>query len=343
MKEGKLTENVWKRSVLKQIKTKRKEVLIGAGTGENCAVFSLGDGGLTAVSVNTGHWPGRDTARYALHGSLNALAALGAEPVAVEVSVLLPQEAEESQIRAMAAQMEEECASVGVQITEYRVEITEAVNRPIITITGIGRLPEGKEISIKRIKPGMDIVVSKWIGLEGTVCLAKNKEKELLARYPARFLEEVKRFDRFLSVLPEAATAIKSGVCAMYSVAEGGIFGALWEMAAGAGVGLETDLKRIPVRQETIEICEFFELNPYELVSGGCLLMVADKGYDLVRELEEEHIPAAVIGKTTGDNDRIVINKEERRFLEPRKPDEIYKIKGYVRNELCREGGMEEA
>ena len=102
-------------------------------------------------------------------------------------------------------------------------------------------------------------------------------------------------------------------------------------------------MKRIPVRQETIEICEFFELNPYELVSGGCLLMVADKGYDLVRELEEEHIPAAVIGKTTGDNDRIVINKEERRFLEPRKPDEIYKIKGYVRNELCREGGMEEA
>ena len=100
-------------------------------------------------------------------------------------------------------------------------------------------------------------------------------------------------------MLPEAATAVKSGVCAMHSVAEGGIFGALWEMAAGAGVGLEIDLKKIPVRQETIEICEYFEINPYETASGGCLLMVADKGYDLVRKLEKEHIPAQLIAKTT--------------------------------------------
>jgi hydrogenase expression/formation protein HypE len=38
-------------------------------------------------------------------------------------------------------------------------------------------------------------------------------------------------------------------------------------MAEASGVGLEIDLKKIPVRQETIEICEFFGINPYELIS----------------------------------------------------------------------------
>ena len=59
------------------------------------------------------------------------------------------------------------------------------------------------------------------------------------------------------------------GVSAMHDVTEGGVFGALWEMAEASGVGLEIDLKKIPIRQETIEICEFFNLNPYQLISSG--------------------------------------------------------------------------
>lgn len=62
----------------------------------------------------------------------------------------------------------------------------------------------------------------------------------------------------------------------------------------------EIDLKKIPVRQETIEICEFFGLNPYELISGGSMLMAAEDGNQLVHELEKAGIPAAVIRKSNG-------------------------------------------
>ncbi len=53
--------------------------------------------------------------------------------------------------------------------------------------------------------------------------------------------------------------------------------------------------------------------------------MAAENGYDLVRELENQGIAASVIGKITESNDRVVINGEERRFLENPKADEIYK------------------
>lgn len=326
MRIGKLPENVWKRSVLKQIKTKREEVVIGTGIGENCAVLSFEPDKMTAVSLCTRYWPGKDTVKYALYGSINALAAAGAEPVAVNVSVILPGGTEETNVKEMTAQIETECGQLGLQAAGCTMEVTGIVNSPVITVAGIGKREEESQVSIERIKPGQDIVASKWIGLEGTVFLAKNREKELRTKYSSRFLEEAKGFGRFLPAVPEAATAIKSGVCAMYSVSEGGIFGALWEMAAGAGVGLEIDLKKIPVKQETIEICEFFELNPYELASEGCLLMVTEKGCDLVRKLEKEHIEAAVIGKTTDSNDRIIVNNEERRFLGMPKADELYKV-----------------
>ena len=45
----------------------------------------------------------------------------------------------------------------------------------------------------------------------------------------------------------------------------------------------------------------------------------------LVRELEKAGIPATIIGKATAGNDRVLLNEEERRFLEPPKADELYK------------------
>ena len=131
--------------------------------------------------------------------------------------------------------------------------------------------------------------------------------------------------DSFISVHYEEAVAVKCVFGALLDVTEGGIFGALWEMAEASGVGLEIDLKKIPVRQETIEVCEFFGINPYQLISSGCMLMAAEDGNLLVRELEKAGIPATIIGKATAGNDRVLLNEEERRFLEPPKADELYK------------------
>ena len=75
-------------------------------------------------------------------------------------------------------------------------------------------------------------------------------------------------------------------------------------MAEASGVGLDIDLKKIPIRQETVEICEYFDINPYELISSGCMLMAAPDGNGLVMALERAGSPATIIGKATEGNDR---------------------------------------
>ncbi len=174
----------------------------------------------------------------------------------------------------------------------------------------------GKDCAISQIAGAdQDIVVSKWIGLEGTALLAKEYDEKLRERFPRRMIDEAAAFDRYLSVIPEAATAMKSGVSGLYLASRGGILAGLWEMAEEAGVGLEADLRKIPVRQETIEICEVLGENPYALLAGGCLIMTAENGNSLAAVLLREGIPAAVIGRTTTGNDRVLYNEGRKSYL----------------------------
>ncbi len=190
----------------------------------------------------------------------------------------------------------------------------------------MGKAKADRIITTSGARPGQDVVITKWIGIEGTSIIAKEKEEELLKRFPASFLEAAKEMSNLLSVVPEGRIAAQMGATAMHDVTEGGIYGALWEMAEASGVGLEIDLKAIPIRQETVELCEVMGLNPYYLISSGSMLIATDHGHDLVRELQKAGIHASVAGKVTRGNDRVVLNGEDRAFLERPRTDELYKI-----------------
>ena len=326
MKIGKVSENVLKRTILKGIKNTREEVLIGAALGEDCAVLQLKEDEVYVTTTDPITGTATDIGRLAVYVAVNDLAAEGAEPVGLLCTALLPENYKESRLKNIMEQYKESCASLGIQPLGGHTELTTAGNRPVLNVTAVGTAKKGTLTPTSNAKPGMDIIVTKWVGLEGTSILAKEKEAELLTRYPRPLIEEAKGFDAFLSVLPEARIAVNNGAVAMHDITEGGVFGALWELAQSAGVGIEVDLKKIPIRQETVEVCEFFDLNPYCLISSGAMLIVAENGYDCAKAIEEAGIPAVVIGKTTDNNDKAVLNEGEKRFLEAPKPDELYKV-----------------
>ncbi len=326
MRLGKVSDSVLKRSVLKKIKTHREEVIKGAALGEDCAFLQFDEDDVVGVTTDPVTCSKLGSGLVSVCNVANDLAAGGATPVAILVSALFPKRTTEEKIKAHMEELENACANLHIQIVGGHTEITDAVTRPVLTLTGIGKAKKENVIFTKNAKPNMDVVMTKWIGLEGTYLLAKERRNELLTRYPESMIDAVEEFEKYLSVVPEAATAIKSDVSSMHDVSEGGIFSALWQLAESAGVGLEIDMKKIPVKQETIEICEFFGLNPYYFVSGGALLIVTENGYDLVNELAKQEIMATVIGKTTDGNDRVVMNDYEKRFLEPSQSDGLHQM-----------------
>ena len=319
LKQGKIPENVLKRSILKKIKLKRSEVSNGAAVGADCACLRFKDGANVLLSSN----PVIGDARQ-IYRAVNNIAASGGKPVGIELTVLVPPAFSEDDLQNMTDEVTKITDSLNVQIIGGHTEVTDAVNMPVLNVTAVGSADA--YIAPGGAHPGDDIVLTKWIGLEGTYRLAEAREEELLKRFPHKYIYDAKNFDRFLSIIPEAAIAVKSGVTAMHDVTRGGIFAALWELGACAGVGLTVNLKEIPIKQETVEICNFYDINPYELASTGALLCTTADGNGLTADLKAAGIEACIIGKITDSNDRVVINDEIKRFLEPPKTDEILKI-----------------
>lgn len=161
-----------------------------------------------------------------------------------------------------------------------------------------------------------DIVVSRWIALKGTLDLYRDNEEKLCKSIPSFILRRVAKFGELMAG-PGEAGLFSDRIFLAGEMGKGGIYGALWELGERSGTGLFADLKEIPIKQETIEIANILDLDPYMLDSKGAFLFLAESGFELVRLFKEKGINAAVIGRITDDNDRVIVNGERRRYLTP--------------------------
>ena len=325
MKIGKLPEPVLIRSILKQVRHRREEVLAGPSVGVDCAALEVKPGEVLVMSADPITGTVKDIGSHCIHITANDLAASGAEPVGVMLTVLLPEAVEESEIRKMVQDAEETCRELDMEILGGHTEITRVVSQPLISVTGVGKIRKEELLTPEKIHPGMDLVISKWIGLEATAILAKEREEVLAERFSPEFIRTAKCFDQYLSVVPDARAAKASGAAAMHDITEGGVFGALWEMASAGGVGLDIDLRAIPIRQETVEVCQFFGVNPYQIMSSGSMMIAAEDGQAVVSALRSAGIQGTVVGRTTDGNARILRNGDEIRYLDKPQPDELYR------------------
>jgi len=277
MEVGKVSETILKRSVFKQLQVKRDEVLIGPGVGEDCSIIQLSADECVVLSTDPITGAIDNLGELAVHITLNDLAASGATPIGLMLTLLLPDGYLERDLKALMKSVNTLAKEFDVQIIGGHSEVTKCVNQPIISVTGVGKIKREKVMLNSEIKADMDIVMTKWAGVEGTTILSHEGEEQLLSYYHKNLVKEAKTFDTMLSVVKDSEIAMKHNVYAMHDVTEGGIFGALWELGVKAGLGLIVDQSLIPIRQETVEICEYFDLNPYMLIGSGSMLIVTDE------------------------------------------------------------------
>lgn len=176
------------------------------------------------------------------------------------------------------------------------------------------------------MRPGQDLVAAGYAGLAGTRIIVEEKRQELEMHFAARYLDSILEYSWHAEKRQKKADDKRFALTEREPAAEGGILTAIWKLSGSCRLGVEFSLRKIPVLQGTIEMCEVFGLNPYRLYSEGCWVQAADNGGRLVEQLWEEEIPAAVIGRITKGIARIVINGEERGYLNRPQPDELEKV-----------------
>lgn len=253
-------------------------------------------------------------ANCAVYDALNNIYAMGADHVGIELALLVPTTENEAVLRETVRAIDAVCEEAGIVVLGGHTQVSRAVKNIVVTVTAIGEAYEQALTPSSAAAPGMDVIVTGYVGLEGTAILANEKRAELETRFSKAFIDKSAAYIDHISTAMEAASAIGAGVAAIHDASQGGIFGALWDMAEASGIGLDIDLKKLPIGQDTIEISEFFDINPYKLLSGGSLIIIAADGTRVVRELEKTGQNAVIVGATTDSNDRVLISGEERRF-----------------------------
>lgn len=325
MKTGKIPENVLERSVFKMIKHRRDDIIVRPGVGLDCAVAKLEPDELLVMSTDPITGASDDLGKLAVNVTANDLASNGATPMGLMITALLPTDAKEKHIKTLMKEIDEECAKLGMEVMGGHTEVTTAVNQIVLSVAGIGKIKKDRMLSAVKVKPGFEIVMTKAIALEGTSIIATSLYDKLLERFPKQLVDDAKAFVDEISVVKEGNIALEHGAVFMHDVTEGGIFGALWEVAKAANLGIEVDLKKIPVRQETIEICNYIDVNPYMLISSGSMVIATERGCELVDKLKKEGIHSAVIGRFTDGHDKVIVNEDEKRYLEQPAVDELYR------------------
>lgn len=275
----------------------------------------------------------RDGAAYGLLTEVNELAAQGVHAGSAEIRIEIPADMDKSRmhsIRNHIAKAMEKLETEEFQLEELHIagEKCAALRVPQIVITAAGETDQKERIAdaLLTARAGQDIVYAGWAGLEGMLRIIGEKEAELRERFTPAFIGQMKAYDSELCGLSKIAVADAMGVSVIRQVSRGGILASLWDLAKDTELGLNLDLKKIAVRQETIEVCEYFRLNPYQLASGGSFLMLAENGEALADALNQKGIQAAVIGQLTDSNDKVIHNGEDMRYIDRPAPDELMKV-----------------
>ncbi len=135
-------------------------------------------------------------------------------------------------------------------------------------------------------------------------------------RFPKRFLKEIE--ETFPVWSAEEILKTAGGCDCIYcrELGEGGILNGLAELVKETGSGLRADMKKMPILQETIELCELFDIDPYYALSFGTVLLVTQKGNALKEALNACRIKAEIIGVLTNGKAKTLLCGNHTRFLD---------------------------
>ena len=325
MQIGKIPGKKLEEIILNKITYKRDDVLLHAGLGEDSAVVDL-KGDLLAIASDPITGTSKNAGYLAVHVACNDLAAVGAEPVGIQVILLLPETIREEEIACLMHEIIETAASIKVEVLGGHTEIISLVSQPITCVTAVGRVKREQLVSSSGARPGDDILITKGVGIEGTYILA-NDYADLLKEkgVSQKTIDEALKYKDKLSVLKEGLLAAEYGVHAMHDVTEGGLYGALEELSQASNTGFELYLDELPVRTETREITEALGIDPAGLISSGSLLITVPEGERMIEFLEEEGVHAWKIGAITAEG-RTMIRKGRKEVFSWSNKDELWRL-----------------
>lgn len=325
MVTGKLPNDLLEDIVFKYIKHKRKDIITGAAVGEDNALVDFGDE-VAVLSTDPITGAVNNIGSLAVNISCNDIATSGGEPVGLLMTILAPPETTYEDIEKIMKDAGETATKLNVEIMGGHTEITDAVNKVVVSTTAIGKIKKKNLQKIKDIKVGDKVIITKSAGIEGTSILLNDLESYFKDKLSKDMIEEGKDYGNYISVLKEGKIGGEIGINYMHDITEGGVLGAIWEAHKAVGKGINVKKELIPITDVTLELAKILDIDPLRLISSGSMLMIAndDQLEQLKDRFFQEGIKLTVIGEVIEKGVYMESNGEQD-IIQPPGADELYR------------------
>ena len=320
------------RELLSRLAIDDVRVKVGPAVGEDAAAIDRGDHYLLLAADPITFLPKR-IGWYAVQVNANDIAAMGGKPQYFLSTILLPSGlATEEMVREILSDIASACRELGCLAVGGHTEVTGGIDRPIVAGAMVGEVEKDKLLTSGGAQPGDMVLVTKGIAIEATAILAQEREREVREAFGEEFQRKSAAFltDPGLSVVPASVAAVEAGgVTAMHDVTEGGIAGALWEVAEASNVGMVVIETEIPRFWESTRLAERFQMDLLGAIGSGALVLTAPEPATegLIAAMGDKGTDAFVIGRVVAKDQGVVMVRGKDRLPLPRfTTDEVGRV-----------------
>lgn len=237
---------------------------------EDAAVLDVGDGKIVTSTdsfvVTPLEFSGGDIGKLSICGTVNDVLMMGAIPKYLTCGFIIEEGFEINALERIVGSAAATAKEAGVLIVAGDTKVidrTSEVPGMFINTTGIGVLPEGRDVSAANCEAGDAIIISGNLGDHHACILSARMDIE----------NNIKSDCAILSEIPDALYTAGIKVHTMRDVTRGGLGTVLNEIADSSGISIEISEEKIPVDEEVKGFCGIMGLDPLYMGNEGKMLV----------------------------------------------------------------------
>jgi len=327
---GKISPEIFNELVFPRLGARSEKILVGPQHGVDVGIAEIGD---KAVSFTCDpvfivpEYGWERAAWFAIHILASDSVTSGLKPSFLSIDLNLPMEMTKEQLRIMWDTMHQECEQLGISVICGHTARYENCHYPMVggaTVIGVGEKDE--YVTPRMAKAGDKIIITKGPAIEATGIFAAMFPRLIEKEFGLSFSQRAQQIFYEMSVVEDAMAAVsvgvrENGVAAMHDATECGVWGGLYELAQGAGLGVRVEKDQIVVEDCITEICSYFGIDPYASISEGTLIIASreHKAREVVEVLSQKGIKSSIVGELTEPESGMVLvsGGKERKLEHP--------------------------
>ncbi len=262
---GELMNRLIAESIIKNLTSKKLGEVELADLDDGASI-SLGDKEIVvstdSYTVSPIFFPGGDIGKLAVCGTVNDVSVMGAKPVALASAIILEEGLLTEDLEKIMRSMDASCREVGISVITGDIKVMQrrAIDKIVITTTGIGFAGKGKVIKDSNLAAGNKIILTGTVGDHGIALMS----------FREGFGFETTLKSDVAPLWPVIEEALKvGGITAMRDPTRGGLSAALNDWARKSNTGIVVDEEKIPLRKEVVAASEMLGIDPFTVANEG--------------------------------------------------------------------------